>query len=213
MVPDDVDSATTMFGDQALSLIVESRRSTQTDTLFKYNDEVVRNVQREIRMLHSDLSDTVASHSDALTPSQPILCASTFYHIGIRQNKRCLLAYHAHRLERLKDLYWSSGGALPHILMDSDIRSKMSPHEVDFLREYNSMISDYRNDFLDVLDVAAGISVPPKDLRVLVKVVRECGTIQTESGSIDFKTGQRYQVLRSNVEHLIVQGYLEIVRA
>jgi len=201
-----------MFGDQALSLIADARRSTQTDTLQAYNVEVVRTVQREIRMLQTDLTQTVNAASPAtLTPSQQILCASTFHHIAIRRNKRCLLAYHAHRLERLKDLYWSSGGALPHILTDPDIRSKLSPHEVDFLREYNGMISDYRNDFLDVLDVAAGISVPPKDLRVVVEVVRECGTIQTESGSIDFKKGQRYQVLRSNVEHLIVQGYLEVV--
>ncbi|KAG8905730.1 DNA replication protein psf1 [Tulasnella sp. 403] len=205
-------NSTDMFGDQALALIVEAKRSTQTDTLYKYNDEVVRAVQREIRMLQTDLTTTVeAAQANALTPSQPILCASTFYHMAIRRNKRCLLAYHAHRLERLKELYWASGGALPHILTDAEVRSKLSPHEVDFLREYNNMISDYRNDFLDVLDVAAGITTPPKDLRVVVEVVRECGAIQTESGSIDFKKGQRYQVLRSNVEHLIVQGYLEVV--
>lgn len=202
-----------MFGDQALALLTEARRSTQTDTLFKYNDELVRNIQREVRMLQTDLTHTVgaAQAQDLLTPSQPVFCASTFYHIGIRQNKRCLLAYHAHRLDRLKDLYWSSGGALPHILMDAEVRSKLSPHEVDFLREYHAMISEYRNDFLDVLDVAASVSTPPKELKVDVNVVRECGTVQTESGSINFKQGQRYKVLRSHVEHLIAQGYLEVV--
>jgi len=199
-----------MFGDQALSLIVEARRSTATETLQKYNDEVVRSVQREVRTLHSDLAEMVASQAGP-TPSQNILCASTFYHIGIRRNKRCLLAYHAHRLESLKNLYWASGGALPHILNDPEIRSKLSPHEVDFLRGYNNMVMEYRSDFIDVLDVAAGIYDPPKELTVTVEVVRDCGTIHTENGSIDFQKGQRYKLRRSDVEHLIVQGYLEIV--
>lgn len=199
-----------MFGDQALALIVEAKRSTQTDTLPKYNDEVVRNVQREMRMIHSDLTAAVASQG-ALAPTGPVLCASTIYHMAIRRNKRCLLAYHAYRLERLKELYWSYGGALPYILNDSEIRAKLSPHEVDFLREYHSMISDYRNDFLDVLDVAAGISVPPKDYMIKVLVAKECGMVHTESGTLNFTKGNRYDVPRSSVEHLIVQGYLEVV--
>ena len=200
-----------MFGDQALALIVEARRSSQTDTLSKYNDEVVRNVQREMRMIHADLAVAVASQEGAQTPAKPVLCASTIYHMAIRRNKRCLLAYHAHRLERLKALYWASGGALPHILNDTDIRAKLSPHEVDFLREYHSMMSDYRNDFLDVLDVAAGISVPPKDYKIRVMVVKECGMVHTESGTWNFQKGNRYDVPRASVEHLIVQGYLEVV--
>ncbi|KAG9047642.1 hypothetical protein FS837_001835 [Tulasnella sp. UAMH 9824] len=159
-----------MFGDQALALIVESKRSSQTDTLYKYNDQLVRNVQLEIRTLQSDLQKTVGPDINALTPSQQVLCASTMYHIAIRRNKRCLLAYHAHRLERLKHLYWSVGGALPHILTDPEIRSKLSPHEVDFLRSYNASVSDIRNEVLDVLDLAQGISVPPKDMRVNVVV-------------------------------------------
>ena len=52
---------------------------------------------------------------------------------------------------------------------------------------------------------------PPKDLHVAVRVARECGVIQTEVGAIDFKKGHRYHVRRSDVEHLIVQGFLEEV--
>ncbi|KAG8912446.1 DNA replication protein psf1, partial [Tulasnella sp. 417] len=97
------------------------------------------------------------------------------------------------------------------LLTDPEIRSKFSPHEVDFLQGYNSSVSDIRNEVLDVLDLAQGITVPPKDMRVNVVVVRECGTVQTESGTFAFKLGQRYQAARSHVEHLIVQGYLEVV--
>ena len=38
-------------GDLATQLLLESRRSTQTDTLFKYNDALVRAVIREQRDL------------------------------------------------------------------------------------------------------------------------------------------------------------------
>jgi GINS complex subunit 1 len=46
---------------------------------------------------------------------------------------------------------------------------------------------------------------------VLVHVIRDCGIIQTELGTIDFQKGQRFMVRRADIEHLIVQGYLEEV--
>ena len=54
---------------------------------------------------------------------------------------------------------------------------------------------------------------PPKDIHVLVRVVRDCGIIQTEAGAIDFQKGQRFLVRRADIEHLIVQGYLEEVQS
>lgn len=69
----------------------------------------------------------------------------------------------------------------------------------------------FRTDFSQELDITASITNPPKDLHVLVCVVRDCGVIQTESGSIDFKKGSRFMVKRADIEHLIVQGYLEEV--
>lgn len=70
---------------------------------------------------------------------------------------------------------------------------------------------DFRADFADELDIMASITQPPKDLHVLVRVVRDCGEIQTELGNINFKKGERYMVRRVDIEHLIVQGYLEEV--
>ncbi|KAG8936689.1 DNA replication protein psf1 [Tulasnella sp. 419] len=200
-----------MFGDQALQLMTEARRSTATNALQKYNDEVVRSVQREIRMLQDDLEAVMARNSSVLTPSQAVLCVSTFYHIAIRRNKRCLLAYHQHRIDQLKHLYWSYGCALPPILNDPELRSLLAPQEIDFLKEYNEAVMDYRSDFIDVVDVAGSIMTPPKDLDVVVEVLKECGTIYTESGTFDFKKGQRYCLRRANIEHLIVQGYLQPV--
>lgn len=61
------------------------------------------------------------------------------------------------------------------------------------------------------VDITSDILTPPKDLHVLVRVVRSCGTVATELGTIEFKMGERYLVRKIDVEHLIVQGYLEVV--
>lgn len=193
------------YGELATQLIIESRRSTQTDTLLKYNDPMVRSIIREQR----DLEKAIATLDlrDGRPPPPSLLIIQT----AINRNKRCLLAYHSHRIDRLRDMYWAVGGALPHILSNQDIRSKLSPHEVDYLRQYNSSVMEFRSEFSHELDITASITNPPKDLHVLVRVIRDCGVIQTELGSIDFQKGQRFMVRRADIEHLIVQGYLEEV--
>ncbi|KAK7056768.1 DNA replication protein psf1 [Paramarasmius palmivorus] len=199
-------SETRQLGDLATQLVMESRRSTQTDTLLKYNDSLVRSLIREQRELEK-AADALALSAPDENPPPALLIIQT----AISRNKRCLLAYHAHRVDRLRDMYWSVGGALPHILSTQDIRSKLSPHEVDYLRQYNNSVMEFRSEFSHELDITASITNPPKDLHVLVHVVKDCGVIQTELGSIDFQKGQRFMVRRADIEHLIVQGYLEEV--
>ncbi|KIP05878.1 hypothetical protein PHLGIDRAFT_24854 [Phlebiopsis gigantea 11061_1 CR5-6] len=212
------------YGDDATQLVIESKRSQHADSLLKYNDHLVRAVIREQR----DLEKLIQAALARLAPAAPgddvaVTADVVLYQTVILRNKRCLLAYHAHRLDRLKDLYWSVGGALPLLLSApttavsanaaGDLRSRLSPHEVDFLRAYNDSLIDFRSGVIDTeeLDLFAQISKPPKDLHVLVRVVRDCGVIQTEVGAIDFRRGQRFLVRRADVEHLIVQGYLDEV--
>ncbi|RDB30880.1 DNA replication complex GINS protein PSF1 [Hypsizygus marmoreus] len=192
------------YGELATQLIMESRRSTQTDTLLKYNDALIRSIIREQRDLEKS-AEPLALIDGPPAPSLIVI------ETAINRNKRCLLAYHVHRTDRLRDMYWSVGGALPHILSNPEVRNKLSPHEVDFLREYHASVMHYRSDFSDELDIMASVAQPPKDLHALVRVVRDCGWIQTESGNINFEKGQRFMVRRSDIEHLIVQGYLEEV--
>ncbi|OBZ77305.1 DNA replication complex GINS protein PSF1 [Grifola frondosa] len=212
--------STQQYGELATQLLIESRRSTATDTLLN-------------------------KHPDDDNPTNPSMPAILLYQTAILRNKRCLLAYHQHRIDRLKDLYWSVGGALPLLLAmptvpsnasadtdaphangttsaPSDIRSKLSPHEVDFLRSYAASLLALRTDSFssasaharvrgptEDVDLLAPITRPPKDLYVLVRVVRDCGVVHTELGAIDFRRGHRFLVRRADVEHLIVQGYLE----
>ena len=191
------------FGELGTQLVTEAKRSTATDTLLKYNDTLVRSIVREQR----DLEKAVNSLVHQVAPSPALYV----YQTAIVRNKRCLLAYHANRIDRLRDMYWAVGGALPHILSNQDVRSKLSPHEVDYLREYNASVMEFRSEFSHELDITASITHPPKELHVLVRVVRDCGVIQTELGSIDFKKGHRFMVRKADIEHLIVQHYLEEV--
>ncbi|EAU87036.1 DNA replication complex GINS protein PSF1 [Coprinopsis cinerea okayama7 len=192
------------YGDNATKLLMESRRSTQTDTLMKYNDTLVRTVIREQRDLEK-LALSIADENLRGPPPPALLIIQT----SINRNKRCLLAYHAHRTSMLQNLYWKCGGALPHLLSNPEFRAKLSPHEVDYLRQYNASLMEYRSEFTYELDIMSGIEKPPKEIHVRVRVARECGVVQTENGSIDFKPGERYVVRRADVENLIVQGYLE----
>ncbi|GJE92318.1 GINS complex, Psf1 component [Phanerochaete sordida] len=219
-----MSSSARQFGELATQLVTESRRSSATDTLLKYNDVLVRQIVREQRQLEALIQAAMARLAEGSADGELNVTPDVLlYQTAILRNKRCLLAYHAHRVERLKDMYWAVGGALPLLLAApaagstaasaGDVRAKLSPHEVDFLRAYNDSLRDFRADVLagEELDLFAPISRPPRDLHVLVRVVRDCGVIQTEVGAIDFRRGQRFLVRRSDVEHLIVQGYLEEV--
>ncbi|KAH9890900.1 hypothetical protein C8Q73DRAFT_702103 [Cubamyces lactineus] len=259
-------SNASQYGDLATQLLTESRRSTATNTLLKYNDVLVRAIIREQRDLDARLESALARSAPddddddddgSLTDEEREALKNRWmptillYQTAILRNKRCLLAYHHHRLELLKDLYWSVGGALPLLLAlppaaakaaagaqaaasaaaagggaaaaaPQDVRSKLSPHEVDFLRSYSDSLRILREEafssateaaggegITEDIDLLAPISHPPKDLQVHVRVVRDCGVVYTELGAIDFKRGHRFLVRRADIEHLIVQGYLE----
>ncbi|KAH9949728.1 hypothetical protein B0H21DRAFT_727132 [Amylocystis lapponica] len=238
-----MSSSSHQYGDLATQLLTESRRSTTTDTLLKYNDVLVRSIIREQRQLEDLIHAALAIQPDG--PADNLAMPTVLlYQTAILRNKRCLLAYHQHRLDRLKDLYWSVGGALPLLLSmptaapqasddgasaaslsaPTDVRSKLSPHEVDFLRSYAASLLELRTaafssasahagaqGLTEDVDLLAPITRPPKDLHVLVRVVRDCGVVHTEQGAIDFRRGHRFLVRRAEVEHLIVQGFLEEV--
>ena len=200
---------TRQYGDLATQLLLESRRSTQSNTLLKYNDPLVRSLIREQRDLERAVETLVEAEPDNPRPPPALLIIQT----AINRNKRCLLAYHAHRVSMLQNLYWECGGALPHLISpDGAHRSKMSPHEVDYMKQYSTHVMDYNGEFKeDSAEILSGIEKPPKEIHVNVRVVRDVGIIQTENGSIDFRRGERYVVRRADVENLIVQGYLEEV--
>ncbi|KAF8876049.1 hypothetical protein BD779DRAFT_1629602 [Infundibulicybe gibba] len=109
------------YGELATQLVTESRRCAQSDTLIKYNDALARAIIREQRDLEKAAEDR-ALRAQHMEPPPALYIIQT----AINRNKRCLLAYHAHRVDRLRDLYWSVCNALPYVLSNQDIRSQVS---------------------------------------------------------------------------------------
>lgn len=53
----------------------------------------------------------------------------------------CLLACRKNRLTKIKRVYWETGMILP-----DDIKSCLSPHEVDFFKNYSRLVAKYSSD-------------------------------------------------------------------
>ncbi|KAJ3408344.1 hypothetical protein CcCBS67573_g00233 [Chytriomyces confervae] len=95
----------------------------------------------------------------------------------------------------------SHPSGLPH-----NVIRAMSPNELSFLNSYHSLLEDYRGTMLDI-DLAAPL-VPPSDLFIDIRVLRDLGEIVTESGSIlKLMAGDQLYVKRTDVEKFITLGY------
>lgn len=74
--------------------------------------------------------------------------------------------------------------------------------------EYSNLLSDYC--------VSAGVDLssdlePPKNLRIEVRVLVDCGEIMTENGPVTLDKDTTHYLRRADVEHLIRQGQIEVV--
>ncbi|KAF9328577.1 hypothetical protein BKA57DRAFT_475150 [Linnemannia elongata] len=125
------------------------------------------------------------------------------------RNKRILMAYHAQRIEKIKDLAWAYTSRLP-----DSLSRLLSPDEQVFFQEYER---GCRNEYTSLeefgeLDLGLGMIQPPKEVFITVRVVRDCGDIVTDSGAVlSLRKDSEHFVKRGDVERLITQGYLKHV--
>lgn len=190
------------YGQRAKDLLLDLKRS---DFIPPYNQETVRAALSEIS-LHFEEMDKLAevvrrANSERLDVEfRPTLI---LHDAAIRRNKRCLLAYHVHRLEKLKRLRWDTDSALP-----AHVRSLLNEAEIDFYTEYDKLISGF-NDKLGILNLNSNFQPPEEDL-VEVRVIKSgLGTIVTEYGEVSLELGTTHFLSRGDVEHLIRQGALQ----
>eukprot|EP00555_Chaetoceros_dichaeta_P006010 CAMPEP_0198270388 /NCGR_PEP_ID=MMETSP1447-20131203/44860_1 /TAXON_ID=420782 /ORGANISM="Chaetoceros dichaeta, Strain CCMP1751" /LENGTH=157 /DNA_ID=CAMNT_0043962399 /DNA_START=84 /DNA_END=554 /DNA_ORIENTATION=- len=137
------------YGQTGKDLILDLKRS---DWLPPYNEETVRSTLDEISLHFDSLNDQVhaSKTTNAITnPTKPTDTSSSapsmqsrpallLHDAAIRRNKRCLLAYHAYRLDKLKALRWDTSASLP-----THVRALLSEAEVDFYAGYDKLISVY----------------------------------------------------------------------
>ncbi|KAJ1796420.1 DNA replication protein psf1, partial [Coemansia sp. RSA 2598] len=156
---------------------------------------------------------TSTSHTKSSEFVENTNAQSTLYLVTLNRNKRCLLAYHHRRMEFLRSLLWSLH--LAPSLVPPQLSQRLSPEEQNYVREYAKLNSAYRDAVesqlcpSDSLDWTASGELPPRDLFIEVRVVKDCGEIVTENGVVNLQAGSQHYLHRSDVEHLITIGYLE----
>lgn len=152
---------------------------------------------REVRDLDKDVSDILAPFSGSFNPSaEPATaCSVLVNHLCMRRNKRCLLAYHRVRSDKLEEMCWSGKDVLEieqqqaarrgnagasAMASEAGNQSSLSPEEEEYVRQYGDMLAAYKGEWTDI-DLTGSLE-PPKDLFIDVRVLKDAGEIQTEYG-------------------------------
>jgi GINS complex subunit 1 len=158
---------------------------------------MIRAVTREARDLDKDVATILEPFAGSFNPStEPATaCALLVNHLCMRRNKRCLLAYHRVRSDKLEEMCWSGidvlerqqqqqvnkAGAEGAATMGVDGNSSsLSPEEEEYVRQYSDLLSAYKGQWTDI-DLTGSLE-PPKDLFIDVRVLKDAGEIQTEYG-------------------------------
>ncbi|XP_014557739.1 hypothetical protein COCVIDRAFT_96482 [Bipolaris victoriae FI3] len=214
-----------MYGEAANKLVQNAKRTLALPHLPPYASELTRSIVREVRDLDKDVSSILAPYSGSFNPSASpeTACALLVNHLCMRRNKRCLLAYHRVRSDKLEEYCWEGidvleqQGSKDHAAeatRGSTLgtgggreESSLSPEEEEYVRQYSDLLAAYKGQWTDI-DLTGSLE-PPRDLFIDVRVLKDAGEIQTEYGSITLTKNSQFYVRQGDVERLIAQGYLQ----
>ncbi|KAF2686553.1 PSF1 domain protein [Lentithecium fluviatile CBS 122367] len=212
-----------MYGEVGNKLVQHAKRTQSLAHLPPYQSEMVRAATREVRDLDKDVATILEPFAGSFNPStEPATaCALLVNHLCMRRNKRCLLAYHRTRTDKLEEMCWSGvdvlerqqqqsskagGDGGPAMGTDSN-SSSLSPEEEEYVRQYSDLLAAYKGQWTDI-DLTGSLE-PPRDLFIDVRVLKDAGEIQTEYGAITLTKNSQFYVRQGDVERLIAQGYLQ----
>jgi GINS complex subunit 1 len=149
--------------------------------------------------LDRDVADLLEPFQGSFDPAadQATACTLLVNHLSMRRNKRCLLAYHRTRTDKLEELVWNGSDVLDlsgQQFRDGSISgpggaggssadlgtSSLSPQEEEYVRHYSDLLAAYKGQWTDI-DLTGSLE-PPRDLFVDVRVLKDAGEIQTEYG-------------------------------
>lgn len=211
-----------MYGEQAQKLILDAKRTQNLPHLPPYRTEIVRSVVKEVRDLDKSNSQLLAPYSTSQTQSSDgtqikssfnpaddpaTACSLLVNHLCMRRNKRCLLAYHRVRSDKLEQMCWDGVDILEQQHGKEGSKSSLSPEEEQYVHQYSDLLSAYKGQWTDI-DLTGSLE-PPRDLFIDVRVLKDAGEIQTEYGSITLTKNSQFYVRQGDVERLIQQGYLQ----
>ena len=121
---------------------------------------------------------------------QATACTILVDHLSMRRNKRCLLAYHRTRTDKLEELVWNGSDVTDLSGQQAGTNgasgnndagaNSLSPQEEEYVRQYGDLLAAYKGQWTDI-DLTGSLD-PPKDLFIDVRVLKDAGEIQTEYG-------------------------------
>lgn len=178
------------IGDTSSALVLAAKRSQALTYLPQYQNELVRAVVHETREFDTEAQGIVQA---SFNPSQDAAtaCALLVNHLAMRRNKRCLLAYHRTRSDKLEEMCWNGIDVLERQQQQQaggkDVggaagssSSSLSPEEEEYVRQYSDLLAAYKGQWTDI-DLTGSLE-PPRDLFIDVRVLKDAGEIQTEYG-------------------------------
>ena len=184
-----------MFGEKGLELVKEAARTH--NNMVPFNEDIVRQTLEETKNLW-DANRAEVAESSTVGPS------TILRHAAIERNKRCLLAYLNHRVDKLRTMRWQFGAVLPE-----EIQMNLCEPEKEFFSKYNKALATYMRAV--GTDITAD-NVPPKSLYIEVRVKQDHGEIETADGEVVLlKKGTQHHLPRELCEQLVMQGVLEHV--
>lgn len=172
-----------------------AKRTQNLAHLPPYQTEIVRAVTREVRDLDKDVSELLEPFQGSFDPSadQAVACTLLVNHLSMRRDKRCLLAYHRTRTDKLEELVWNDADVVdlsgqqvrsdeldPAGAQQQQKTSSLSPQEEEYVRQYGDLLAAYKGQWTDI-DLTGSLE-PPRDLFIDVRVLKDAGEIQTEYG-------------------------------
>ncbi|KAF1953315.1 DNA replication complex GINS protein PSF1 [Byssothecium circinans] len=212
-----------MYGETGFKLVQSAKRMQGLTHLPPYQTELVRATTREVRDLDKDVASILEPFAGSFNPaSEPaVACGLLTNHLCMRRNKRCLLAYHRARTDKLDEMCWNgvdvlerqqqankAGGGEGGAMGGAEGNpSSLSPEEEEYVRQYSDLLAAYKGQWTDI-DLTGSLE-PPKDLFIDVRVLKDAGEIQTEYGAITLTKNSQFYVRQGDVERLIQQGYLQ----
>ncbi|MCJ1475597.1 DNA replication protein psf1 [Lambiella insularis] len=207
-----------MYGELGVKLVQHAKRSQALTHLPPYQTEVVRAVAREVRELDKDVATILAPFQGSFNPSNDPAAAVSLLvdHLCMRRNKRCLLAYHRVRADKLEEMCWDGQevllqaqlpAAASGLYSGAGNSSSLSPEEEEYVRRYGDMLAAYKGEWTEI-DLTGSLK-PPRDLFIDVRVLKDAGEIQTEYGAITLTKNSQFYVRQGDVERLIAQGFLQ----
>lgn len=217
-----------MYGDSGNKLANDAKRIASLPHLPPYATTTVRAVAKEVRDLDkendsllapynalSQTSDGTQIKGSSFNPADDPATAAALLvnHLSMRRNKRCLLAYHRMRTDKLEEMCWAGVDVME--LQNTTTRhatgagttSSLSAEEEQFAHAYSDLLAAYKGQWTDI-DLTGSLE-PPKDIFIDVRVLKDAGEIQTEYGSITLTRNSQFYVRQADVERLIQQGYLQ----